>query len=241
MSSEMYVALSGQMAMQERLITVAHNVANMRTAGFRAETVDFDTIFSDYRRDRVAFASPGTTHIDRRSGPVEATGNPLDVAIAGNGWFGIETPSGRAYTRDGRFTVSPFGELVSLTGHVVVDDGGAPIQLDPDGGRIVIGVDGRVEQDGNLVGVLGLFEIPQEANLTRYGDSAVLSDLPAEPVIDRAANGVRQGFQEGSNVDPMKSIVELIAVQRAFEHASTVIRDRQSSLQEAVRILGATE
>jgi flagellar basal-body rod protein FlgF len=234
----MYVALSGQMAMQERLMTVAHNVANMRTAGFRAETVDFDTVYSDYRRDRVAFASSGKQHIDRRAGPVEGTGNPLDVAISGDAWFGIDTPAGRAYTRDGRFTVNPFGALSTLSGHTVVDEGGAPIAIDPDGGRITIGVDGRIEQNGNVVGVLGLFEIPEEANLSRYGDSALFSDVPADPVLDRTANGVRQGFREGANVDPVKAIVELIAVQRAFDHATTAVRDRQGSMEEAVRILG---
>lgn len=238
MSSEMYVALSGQMAMAERLSTVANNVANMRTAGFRAETVDFDTVFSDYRRDRVAFASPGRMHIDTRPGSVEATGNPLDFAVVGEGWFGVDTPAGRAYTRDGRFTINPFGDLVTLTGYNVVDEGGAPIAVNPAGGEITVGIDGRIEQDGAVVGVLGLFGIPAGAQLTRYGDVTLLSDVPAEPVVDRTVNGVRQGFREGSNVDAVKSIVELIEVQRAFDRASTAMRERSASLEDAVRLLG---
>jgi flagellar basal-body rod protein FlgF len=232
------VALSGQMAMAERLETVANNVANMRTAGFRAETVDFDTVLSDYRRDRVAFASPGTAHIERKAGPVEATGNPLDLAVVGDGWFGIDTPEGRAYTRDGRFTVNPLGDLVTLTGYNVVDDGGAPIAVDPAGGAIHVGIDGRIEQDGAPVGVIGLFTIPQEAKLGRYGDVAVTSDRPAEPLVERTADGVRQGFREGSNVDAVKAIVELIEIQRAFDRSATAVRERNASLEEAVRLLG---
>lgn len=240
MSSDLYVALSGQMAMADRLETVANNVANMRTAGFRAETVDFDTVLSDYRRDRVAFASPGEQHIERAAGPVEHTGNPLDLAVAGEGWFGIDTPAGRAYTRDGRFTVDPAGDLVTLTGYNVVDEGGAPIAVNPAGGEIRVGADGRMTQDGALVGVVGLFTIPPEAQLTRLGDSALLSDLPAEPVVDRAVNGVRQGYREGSNVDAVKSIVELIEIQRAFDRAATAMRERNASLEDAVRLLGTS-
>ena len=238
MPSDLYVALSGQMAMAERLETVSNNVANLRTAGFRAETVDFDTVLSDYRRDRVAFVSSGTMDIDRSYGPVEETGNPLDIAIDGDGWFGVNTPEGRAYTRDGRFAVNALGDLVTLTGYNVVDNGGAPVAVNAAGGPIEIAADGRIVQDGDVAGVIGLFDIPEDATLTRHGDVAVRSDLPADPVADRTGNGVRQGYREGSNVDAMTSLVALIEVQRAFDRASTVMRERSTSLEEAVRLLG---
>ena len=240
MASELYVSLSGQMVMETRLATVANNVANMRTAGFRAETVNFDTVLSDYRADRVNFAAVGDMHIERMAGPIEATGNPLDVAIVGDAWFGIETPSGLAYTRDGRFTVSPEGDLKTLTGYGVADEGGAPIQLDPAGGPLIIGGDGSMMQNGRQGGVLGLFTLPESANLTRYGDTALLSDVAGEPAVDRMANGVRQGYREGSNVNPIQAITELIEIQRAFDNATSAVGDREETLQRAVRTLGAT-
>ncbi|UOM34333.1 flagellar basal-body rod protein FlgF [Acuticoccus sp. I52.16.1] len=239
MASELYVSLSGQKAMETRLATVANNVANMRTGGFRAETVNFDTVLSDYRADRVNFAAVGEMHIDRSAGPIELTGNPLDVAIFGDGWFGVETPSGVAYTRDGRFSISPEGDLRTLTGYGVMDEGGAPIQLEPAGGEVIIGADGTMTQGGRQVGVLGLFTIAADADLTRYGDTAVLTDVQAEPVVDRLANGVRQGYREGSNVNAIQAISELIEVQRAFDHSTTAVADREETLQRAVRTLGA--
>lgn len=239
MASDLYVALSGQLAMEERLTTVANNVGNMRTHGFRAETVDFDSILSATRRDSVAFASTGETIIDRSAGPVEHTGNPLDLAVVGEGWFGIQTPAGVAYTRDGRFTINEAGDLMTLTGYNVVDEGGAGIAVDLRRGPIEVGADGRITQDGILAGTVGLFSIGQQANLSRYGDSAVLTDAPAELIVDRAANGVKQGFREGSNVNAIKAITELIVIQRVFEYADTVISDRNQSLQQAVRTLGA--
>jgi len=239
MPSDLYVALSGQITMDARLSTVANNVANMRTGGFRAETVDFKTVMSQTRTESVAFATVGERHIERRQGPIEMTGNPLDVAIAGEGWFAVQTPSGLAYTRDGRFTVTEAGDLLTLTGYNVVDEGGAPIAVDPRRGPIDIAADGTITQDGADVGVLGLFAIPPEAQLSRYGDTALMSDRPAEPIADRVANGVRQGYREGSNVDPVKAITELISVQRAFEYGANVVRDRHQTLQQAVRTLGA--
>ncbi|MEM7694950.1 MAG: flagellar basal-body rod protein FlgF [Pseudomonadota bacterium] len=239
MPSDLYVALSGQVTMDERLTTIANNVANMRTAGFRAETVDFKSVFSETRSESVAFATVGTQHIDRRQGPIERTGNQLDVAISGDGFFAIQTPEGLAYTRDGRFTVNEAGDLLTVTGHAVTDEGGAPMVVDPARGPISFGTDGTVSQEGAVVGRIGLFAIPEAANLSRYGDAAVLSDLPVEPVEDRVLNGVRQGYLEGSNVNAVHAITELIEVQRAFEYANSSVSDRNRSLQQAVRTLGA--
>lgn len=239
MSSELYVALSGQLMMEERLASIANNVANMRTAGFRGETVDFDSILSQTRTKSVAFATSGGTHIERHGGPVEPTGNALDVAIVGEGWFGVETPEGLAYTRDGRFEINEVGDLVTLSGHRVVDEGGAAIAIDLDRGMPEIGADGRITQEGVLAGVIGLYSIADAAALTRLGDSAVMSDMPAEPIVDRTANGLRQGYREGSNVNAVQAITKLIEVQRAFEYASSAVGDRHQSLQQAVRTLGA--
>lgn len=239
MSSDLYVALSGQITMQERLTTLANNVANIRTNGFRAETVHFDSIFSAARRQSTAFATTGGTHIQRHSGPIEKTDNALDVAIVGDGWFGVQTPAGIAYTRDGRFTVSEAGDLLTSTGYNVLDEGGAGIAIELARGPIEVAGDGRITQGGGFVGNLGLFAIPNEANLSRYGDSIVLADRPAEPVVDRLANGFRQGFREGSNVNAMEAIADLIVIQRAFEYAQSAIDDRYQTLQQSVRTLGA--
>lgn len=239
MSSDVYVALSGQVAMDARLSTVANNVANMRTAGFRAETVDFDSVYSDTRAERVSFSTVADRHIERHAGPIEATGNALDVAIVGEGWFGVQTPEGLAYTRDGRFKVNEAGDLMTLTGYGVVDEGGAPIAVDVNRGALTIGADGTISQNGVTAGVLGLYDLPAEANLSHFGDTAVLSDRPGEPIVDRAANGIRQGYREGSNVNPVKAMTELIEVQRSFEYGVSAVRDRHLTLQQAVRTLGA--
>ena len=144
MQSSLYVALSAQVAMERRLNTIANNVANMNTGGFRADEVKFEEILSLAAKENVSFASSGQNFISRRTGPMTKTDNPLDVAIQGDGWFAFQGPSGPIYTRDGRFKMNENGDLLTVDGYQVLDAGGAPIALDPMAGSPIVGRDGTV-------------------------------------------------------------------------------------------------
>ncbi|MYZ46991.1 flagellar basal-body rod protein FlgF [Propylenella binzhouense] len=239
MESSLYVSLSGQIALERRLETIARNMANVSTAGYRADEVSFEAILSR-TGDPVAFASTGETFIERRSGAMTQTGNPLDVAVRGEGWFAIQTPAGIAYTRDGRMRMLPTGELQTLAGHPVLDVGNAPIQLDPDGGAISIASDGMITQAGEQRGAIGLFSIDPAAGLKRYDSSAVIPDRPAAPVLDFAENGVAQGFVEGSNVDPVRELTKLIIMSRAFEATASAVAETEGALKDTVKTLGTS-
>lgn len=238
MQSGLYVALSSQMALDKRLNTIADNVANTSTVGFHATGVKFEDVVSGLGDKSVAFASAGDTYLSTASGPLRETGNPLDFSIRGEAWFAIETPRGPVMTRDGRFTMLETGELVSLEGYPVLDAGGAPIQLDAQGGPPEAGADGTLHQNGRLVAALGLFEFQPGVNFTRYGNSGVVPFGPPEPVVDRIDAGVAQGFVQDSNVNPVLEITRLIQVQRAFEHVSALIRDSEQALDQAISTLG---
>lgn len=239
MQSGLYVALSSQMALDKRLTTIADNVANTGTVGFRATGIKFDDVVSGLGGEKsVAFVSAGETYLSDRAGALRQTGNPFDFAIKGDAWFAIETPSGPVMTRDGRFTMLETGDLVSLEGYPVLDAGGAAIQLDPQGGAPVAGSDGTLRQNGQLVAALGLYEFQPGPNFTRYGNSGVLPWGPPEPIVDRIDAGIAQGFVEQSNVDPVLEITRLIQVQRAFENVSALIRDSEQALDQAISTLG---
>ncbi len=111
MQSGIYVGLSAQIALEKRLETIANNVANAGTAGFRADAVKFEAVLSRSANNTVAFASPGENYISRQTGAISKTDNPLDVAMAGDGWFAFQTPQGVVYTRDGRMQMTSEGEL----------------------------------------------------------------------------------------------------------------------------------
>ncbi|WP_310620281.1 flagellar basal-body rod protein FlgF [Flexibacterium corallicola] len=238
MESGLYVSLSAQLSLERRIDTVARNVANMNTAGYKADAVKFSTILSKAGSDPVAFASTGDTYISRGAGSVQQTGNALDVAIDGDGWLAMETGNGTGYTRDGRMQMSADGILRTISGNPIMDAGGSLIALDPLGGAPSISKDGTVSQDGAQVAVLGLFEIPEDANLSRVGSSGVLSDKTANPIFEFTDNGFRQGYIEGSNVNPLMEMTKLITITRAFESANSAIQKMETTRQTAIRDLG---
>jgi flagellar basal-body rod protein FlgF len=240
MQSSLYVALSAQIAMLKRLDSIANNVANAQTAGFRAEEVKFESLISQPGLEPTAFASPGDTYLSRKAGEIVKTGNPFDVAVTGDGWLAIQAPAGTAYTRDGRMRMLPTGDLETLNGYPVLDVGGAPVQLDPSAGEPSIAPDGTITQGGRQIGALGLFTIPEDAALTRFENSGVIPSVPAEPALDFAKVGVTQGFIERANVNPVMEISKLIQLQRAFDAISASVRETENSLNDAITTLGET-
>lgn len=238
MQSSLYVALSAQVAMEKRLNTIANNVANMNTGGFRADEVKFEEILSLAAKESVSFASSGQNFVSRRTGPIIKTDNPLDVAIQGEAWFAFNGPNGAVYTRDGRFKMNENGDLLTVEGYQVLDAGGAPIALDPMAGSPTIGRDGTIMQGTNQVGAIGLFNLRNDSRLTRFGNSGVMSSIPGEVVQDFNSSGVQQGYSEGSNVNPVLEMTKMIAVQRNFDSAATTIQESESTLMDAIRTLG---
>ena len=239
MQSGLYVALSSQIALEKRLNTIADNVANASTVGFRATGVKFEDVVSGLDDKALSFVTSGDTYISNTNGPLRETGNPFDFAVKGDAWFGIETPGGAVMTRDGRFTLTENGELVTIEGYPVLDAGGAPIQLDPRNGPPRAGADGSLRQGDNLVGALGLYNFDPGPNFIRFGNSGIVPAGEPEPVVDRLDAGVVQGFLEESNVNPMLEITKLIMVQRAFENGAAMIRATESTYDEAIKTLGS--
>lgn len=239
MQSSLYVSLSAQLSLQRRLDTIANNVANANTAGFRSEEVKFEQLLSRTPADPVAFASKGDTYLSRRTGELVKTDNALDVAVNGDAWLAINTPGGTVYTRDGRMRITEAGELQTLNGHPVLDVGGAPIQLDPAAGPLQIARDGMITQNGRQIGAIGLFSIDSKAKLTRAENAGVVPDLPAIPALDFSKVGVTQGFVERSNVNPVLEMTRLIGVSRAFDAVTAAMTESETSLRDAVKTLGS--
>ncbi len=210
----------------------------MNTPGYRAEEIKFSSIMAEQGAKDIKFASTGESYTSRRAGPITYTNSPYDVAVQGKGWFSVKTPDGVAYTRDGRFNVTADGMLVSVNNYPVLDQGGTAVMIQPNQGELKITADGTIIQGTNPVGTLGLFEIPLDAKLKRYDNSAVIPDKAATPVTDYNSNAIRQGYVEGSNVDPVMEMTRLIMVQRAFESAAQAISQQETSGTDSIRALG---
>jgi flagellar basal-body rod protein FlgF len=239
MRTNLYVGLSAQVALGKRVDTIANNIANMNTGGYRADGVKFETALSNAAEVPTSFVTKGSDYISRVQGSVSRTDNPLDVAIQGEGWLAFKSPGGVAYTRDGRMRMSPDGELQTLSGYPVLDAGGAAMLLRADAGAPSIAADGMVTQGGRQVGALGLYEIPADAQLTRYGNSGVIPDKAPIPILDFTTNAIEQGFSEGSNINPVLEITKLISITRAYDSVKTGITTSETSLDDAIKTLGS--
>ncbi len=176
-----------------------------------------------------------TSALDVRSGPLRETGNMTDLAIQGDGYFTVQTVQGDLYTRDGHFRIGPAGRLVTASGDPVLG-GGGPIEIE--GGTFSVSADGSVTANGSLVGRLQIVSFADASRLQPRGSSllAARKDQTATPLPPEQVQ-VTQGQLEGSNVDPIGTLVEMIAAQRAFEIESRVMQANDENLDKAVNQL----
>jgi flagellar basal-body rod protein FlgF len=159
--------------------------------------------------------------------------------VQGDGWFAIQTPSGQAYTRDGRARVDDSGTMRTLNGDAIRDAGGAPIIIDGAAGPLTVSADGMITLNGRQVGAIGLFAI-DPASLTRAENSSVVPDRPATPILEFTRDGVVQGAVESSNVDPVREVTRLVDVTHAFDGVAAEVSQSEASLQEAIKTLGSS-
>lgn len=233
MTNPISALLSRQVGLRRQVDVVAHNVANLSTAGFKREDLSFAKHVErlDVPGDSLALAKVGSTHTDFRAGALEHTGNPFDFAIDGAGFFAVETAAGVRYTRDGRFSTNELGELVTMTGHRVLDDGGAPILIPPQVSTLTLSADGTLgAPDGGVLGVLGVRRLP-DGFLRREADGLFATEVEPEPDLDAR---VVQGFVEGSNVNPVLELTDLIEAQRAYERGQVMLDSEDERLRRMI-------
>jgi len=235
-----YVILSRLGAQQRATQVLANNLANADTPGFQAQRPIFGRVLQPQTGApggrSTAYSVDRATWRDTAPGPLSTTGNPLDVALRGEGFFVVENAAGEErFTRAGRFTLSDAGRLVDAEGNAVLDTGGRPITLAPGDSRIEIQGDGTIRSENGPVGQLRVvrFEAPQK--LRAEGDRLYAADEPPLPVV---RPGVVQGAVEGSNIRPVTEIVRMTEEVREFQNAVTFADREGDRLQSAVeRIL----
>ena len=239
MENGLYVSLSGMLALQRRLDTVANNIANSSTIGFRKEDVTFESIVNRQGKSNVAYSSTGSTHISTSPGAMVPTGSPNDVALEGVDTFlAVSSPAGMVYTRDGRLQINSTGGLTNLDGLPVLDNGGAPVQINPSRGPLQIARNGVISQAGERVGTLGLFSAGPDTKFTRFQGAGLVSEKPLDPVTAFTGRGVVQGYVENANVNPVLEMTRLMQIQRRFEAISSSMDKSDQAMSNTIRTLG---
>ena len=221
MDSGYYAAMTGLVARTQALDTAAANLANAQTPGYRAEREYFrsvllgpDALDSQLGHTVNNYGLLGGDRLSMAQGSLEQTGNPLDLAIEGQGFFMVHTPSGPRYTRDGSFHRAQSGQLVTKAGETVLSPAGQPILFPP--GEVSVGTDGAISVAGGVVAQVGIFAFPPGTELTPEGANHYIAPqgVTAAPAKDAQ---VHQGAIESANEDVVQGSLDLIVMQRQAE------------------------
>jgi flagellar basal-body rod protein FlgF len=247
MDKLIYTAMTGAKADMIRQDVLTQNLANVSTNGFRAQTMAFRTVplASDDTGPTRAMSIESTPGADFSAGPIQRTGNPLDIAVNGSGWIAVQSQSGgEAYTRGGSLKVSPEGVLQTQSGLAVLSDAG-PISV-PINSQVNIATDGTVTATPagttpkNAV-TLGRIKLvnPPEASLAR-GDDGLFRNAgggaaDADPNVVLAPESL-----EGSNVNAVEALVNMIALARQFEAHMKLIQNTESNDQKSAQLLSSS-
>ncbi len=220
MDSGYYALSTALIARTQALDTIANNLANSGTTGYLAERNVFSSVLtasenassSLLNRAINNYGVLGGTTLDMSQGALQKTGNDLDLALQGSGFFVVQTAKGPVYTRNGAFQVSSKGQLVTAAGDLVVGDKGG-ITILP--GPVSISADGTISSNGAVTGKLRLVDFPAGTALNSAGGTYYTAPPNSATVATDSA--VQQGALESSNVNPVSGMVELISAQRSDE------------------------
>jgi flagellar basal-body rod protein FlgF len=250
MENTLLVALSRQMSLERQIDVIANNVANVNTTGFKANKSLFEEYLNTGAHEdnfasadrRVSFVQDRTAYHDFSQGPLEKTGNPLDVSIDGKGFIAVQTAGGERYTRDGSFQINAQGQLVTNGGNIVLGTNG-PITFHPTDrdikisgeGLITVG-EGIVTQFDSIRGKLKIVKFDNPQKLTKEG--ANLYSAPAgnaaQPDI---ASRISQGFIEKSNVNAVTEMTRMMEVMRTYQSVASLMQQQSDLRKNAIQML----
>jgi flagellar basal-body rod protein FlgG len=263
-SKGIYAAVSGAMAQNSRLDTIANNLANVNTTAFKKDRQVFSEYLSAHERPpdlanvpRVtasvesfydmqggdtAYVNPSGTYTNHEQGTLRPTGSALDLAIEGRGFFEVLTPQGIRFTRAGSFQIDANGQLVTKEGHPVLKEG----QNDPaqriiqlQGRNLTVAASGDMFDGGNAVGKLAVSDFAILDDLQKVGNSlyTLKANAGSGPLAARESR-VQQGFVEGSNVNVVEEMADMITANRVFEATQQAIKAEDSMDDKLINQVG---
>jgi flagellar basal-body rod protein FlgG len=252
MTYGLYAVVTGSLAQERRLEALADNLANVPTAGFKADVPVFEVIpaplpmglptafpaspqtpSSPFLLAQDAYSVLTSVKADLSAGELRQTGNSLDVAINGKGWFTVDTPQGVRYTRNGSFTLDPQRQLVTHDGWPVLGNGG-PITIQ--GSNVIISPQGTIVVDGQETDRLKVVESQENDAFQKAGHALFI--LRPGVTAEETETDIKQGFLELSNVNPIKGMTAMIDAMRAYESYQKVLQAWNDTTGRAVNDVG---
>ena len=238
MENTTYVALSRLDAQQRAMDVIANNIANANTDGYKAQRV----LFSDYLSRQhgvdapiggaeLAYTQDRATYLDQKDGSLSQTGNPLDLALTGPGFFTVSTAAGPRLTRSGRFGMLSDGHISDASGNLLLDTTGKPIQLSPSDTNIQVKGDGTISTANGPVGQIGVVTVDDINQLVPEGGKLYRANSGTTPVVRPK---VTQGVVESSNVQPITELTRMMQTEKEFQIVSQFIESEGQRQQSAI-------
>jgi len=225
MISGIYNLMDGSLTQDLRFETIANNIANSNTNGFKRDIISFNQTLDMQSNSKTDFSQ----------GPVRYTGNELDIALGAQGFLKIQTPTGTRYTRDGALSINAEGFLVTGSGDQVLGENG-PISVE--GGTVSIGQDGQVSVDNEPADKLLIVGFDKPELLKKEGASCYSYQGENKEISKQTDAVVKQRYLEGSNVNPTQEMIEMIETYRAFESVEKAIQSIDGSTGKMINDYG---
>jgi flagellar basal-body rod protein FlgF len=242
MENTIYAGLSRAVALQRDMDTVSNNIANMNTPGFRGLYMMFDEYIEKPKGiyDQLSMVLDYGQYMSTKPGTIKMTGNPLDVAIQGAGFFSVQRGDEILYTRAGNFQRDVTGRLVTAEGYPVLSAGGGPIVLPEDSTEIRISENGTISNQGGEINQLAVTEFENINTLEAAGDALYRAGENANGVPSPESRIV-QGAIEGSNVNPISEMTRMIDTHRAYQSVQLMLfteHERQRTMIQRLTRIG---
>jgi flagellar basal-body rod protein FlgG len=246
MNVSLYQAAAAMNAQARWQEMITQNLAAGSVPGFRKQDISFSAVQAG--ADATALNTPGAQYLlptataatNFEEGEMRATGNSMDFAIEGPGFFQVQLSNGSTgYSRDGEFHINAQGQLVTKQGYAVLGDGG-PLQFDPNSSApLTIAPTGEISQGDQAKGRIHMVEFDNPHSLTAIGAGYFLADRTVVPGT-ASASSIRQGFLEGSNTSPTTEMASLITAMRMFEANQKVLQMQDERMGRVISDLGGT-
>ena len=235
------IALSRLVAQQRATDVTATNLANAATPGFHAERL----VFSDWLvktpggapGSTLAFAQDRASYRDSQAGPMQHTGNPLDLAIGGDGYFSVQTPNGVRLTRAGNFSLNATGNVVDMQGNALLDSNGRPLRLGPTDTDLTISATGSISSGNGVVGRIGIVAPANPQSMQSEGSQLFVAGGATTAVVNPQ---LAQGAFEGSNIQPTLELTRMMTDMREFQFTSQLVQAEADRQQSAIDKLTQT-
>jgi flagellar basal-body rod protein FlgF len=260
MHEGIYIAASGAFKQERKLDVIANNLANMGTTGFKRDGMSFRELIPPFTETarlgasqdpkptafqpdpKVSYVGIADMYTDISTGTLHQTGNALDLALDGEGFFVVETPQGQRYTRNGNFKLSADGTLNTHEGFKVLSKDGEPIKIDTKGGQISVNSSGGISVGNGTQstpqGNLQLVSFSDPTKLAKQGNGLYRIEDPSAGKQPGKNVSVQQGFLETSNVNPIEEMTNMIITMRGFEAYQKIIQSIDEADEQAVNAIG---